>query len=183
MECVDLKLMECLPTFAFSQDHLESFFGRIRSLNGFNDNPTIEQFNGALRKIIVNDEIKSSTKANCHDSLHLSILNVSSGNVKTVDVKTVDDNLNEILDLDAEQFERMQSIQREYDSSDVMDASIGYVAAVIEQKIIEQGLFTCLKCIKMKMKTTKSLCLFRQHTNLARQHLKFAVLLINIFST
>lgn len=144
MECVDLKLMECLPTFAFSQDHLESFFGRIRSLNGCNDNPTIEQFNGALRKIIINDEIKSSVKANCQDLLNLSILNVSSSNVKTVDV-----HLNEVLDLDTEQFERMQRIQREYDSNDVMDASIGYVAAVIEQKIVEQSLFTCLKCISI----------------------------------
>lgn len=149
LECVELKLMECLPTFAFSQDHLESFFGRIRSLNGHNDNPTIEQFNGALRKIIVNDEIKSSTKANCHDSLKLSILNVSSSNVKIVDVRTVDDNSNEVLDLEAEQFERLQRIQREYDSNDVMDASIGYVAAVIEQKIVEQSLFTCLKCIRI----------------------------------
>lgn len=142
MECVDPKQMECLPTFAFSQDHLESFFGRIRALNGCNDNPTIEQFNGALRKIIVNDEIKTTTKANCQDSLNLSLLNVSSGNVKTVDV-----NLNEVPELDAEQFERMQRIQREYDSNDVMGASIGYAAAVIEQKIVEQGLFTCLKCM------------------------------------
>lgn len=45
-ECVESGLLNCFPTYTFSQDHLECFFGRIRSysLCGNNDNPNVEQF-------------------------------------------------------------------------------------------------------------------------------------------
>lgn len=56
-EYVESNLQPFLPTFRFSQDLLESFFGRIRSLPGCNDNPTVEQFCASFKKIVVCNEI------------------------------------------------------------------------------------------------------------------------------
>lgn len=44
----DFKMLS-LPTSALSQDYLEQLFGKIRSMGGFNDNPTVMQFQGAYR--------------------------------------------------------------------------------------------------------------------------------------
>ena len=39
--------MKYILTYKFSQDHLELFFGAIRSSGGFNNNPTAQQFTAA----------------------------------------------------------------------------------------------------------------------------------------
>lgn len=70
------KIMDFFPTRKLSQDPLENFFGRIRSNMGSNDNPTVEQFCAAYRKVLVNTELTSSALSNCVDQLN--ILQVSS---------------------------------------------------------------------------------------------------------
>lgn len=75
-EYLDTGLIESVPTFYMSQDPLETFFGRVRSLNGNNDNPNVEQFSSALRKLLIHNEIVSSDLSNCTDQLN--ILTVSS---------------------------------------------------------------------------------------------------------
>lgn len=57
--------MSGIATFSLQQDPLELFFGKVRSLNGFNDNPTIQQFSAALRKLLACDSTVSSMKSNC----------------------------------------------------------------------------------------------------------------------
>lgn len=42
----EMTKLPYLPTFHFSQDHLETYFSICRSKHGFNDNPTVEQFTG-----------------------------------------------------------------------------------------------------------------------------------------
>lgn len=59
-----------------SQDSLESLFSRIRSMFGNNTNPTAQQLMGALRQLLVLDEIKGPESANCEDQL--DILTISS---------------------------------------------------------------------------------------------------------
>lgn len=140
-EYVESNLMDCLPTFRFSQDFLESLFGRIRSLPGCNDNPTVEQFNAAMRKILINDDIKCSEKANCQDSLKIAILDVPSTYSKSSNINTED--------IDSEQFARLQKIKEQYKSSEIMKASIAYLAGEIEQKIANPSLFTCMRCVKI----------------------------------
>lgn len=68
---VATKKMEYMATFHLGQDPLESFFGRIRSKCGSNDNPTAEQFKSAYRKTLVNREITSSALSNCQDRLNI----------------------------------------------------------------------------------------------------------------
>lgn len=60
-----------ITTYSLGQDSLESFFSRIRSRCGSNENPTVEQFKSAYRKTLVNKGITSSAFANCQDNLNI----------------------------------------------------------------------------------------------------------------
>lgn len=73
---VPTGVLESLPTFYLSQDPLESFYSRVRSQHGANDNPTIQQFKSAIRKLLFYNEISSTEFSNCEDNLN--ILTVSS---------------------------------------------------------------------------------------------------------
>lgn len=66
-DCIESGALESLQTYRFSQDHLESFFGRIRMGPGCGDNPTVQQFCAAFAKVVICDEIESSESANCLD--------------------------------------------------------------------------------------------------------------------
>lgn len=77
---VQSKKMNILATRRLNQDPLENFYGRIRTTClGNNDNPTVEQFCSAYRKIIVSTELTCSTFSNCVDQLN--ILHIPSTNV------------------------------------------------------------------------------------------------------
>lgn len=133
--------MDNLPTFSFSQDHLESFFGRIRSRHGFNDNPNVQQFCGAFRRIIVNQEIRSSQSSNCQD--HLNILTVSSrrrgeesaeSNQSSFSILT-EPNADPKFDEDMENLEQTGlMLECEFVSDDLEKTNVAYVAGLIEKK-------------------------------------------------
>ncbi|KAL4103319.1 hypothetical protein QTP88_018696 [Uroleucon formosanum] len=75
------------------QDHIEMLFSAIRAKGGFNNNPTVSQFEAAYKSIIVHSEIKSSSSANCMALDDTTILTVSSSNIKVKDTQS------ELLDL------------------------------------------------------------------------------------
>lgn len=52
-------------TYKFSQDHLESLFGRIRQRFGANNNPNVTQFKTAMKQILLKNSIKCRTNGNC----------------------------------------------------------------------------------------------------------------------
>lgn len=66
--------------YRFSQDHLEIFFGSIRSKSGCNNNPNTQQLEAIYKRLIKkNNQIICSTKANCTDfseTLNLSAQHV-----------------------------------------------------------------------------------------------------------
>lgn len=152
-ELVESNLMENLPTFSFSQDHLESFFGRIRSRHGFNDNPNVQQFCGAFRRIIVNQEIRSSRSSNCQD--HLNILTVSSRRLQRESAES-NKNLSPILtdsddgaefDEDKKNPDQTELMQEcEFLPDDLEKTSVAYMAGLIEKKILTQAAFNCPLC-------------------------------------
>lgn len=152
-------LLSCLALFYHSQDTLETFFGRIRSLLGANDNPTLQQFQSAIRKLLFLNEVKASEFANCEDSL--DILTVSSKRHALV-TQNIHDNCegsNEI-DEDAEndvaisvanemirEMEMNQNValvNAELKSPE--DSSIAFLAGAIEKKIEKCG-FNCVFCM------------------------------------
>ena len=53
-----------LLTYKFSQDHLELFFGAIRSAGGFNNNPTAQQFMAAYKCLLMRSTIEGCN-GNC----------------------------------------------------------------------------------------------------------------------
>jgi hypothetical protein len=52
--------LKYLLTYKTSQDHLELFFGAIRSRNGQNDNPTAVQFCSAYKSLLMHGTIKGT---------------------------------------------------------------------------------------------------------------------------
>lgn len=140
---VETGLLDFLPTFQLSQDLLESTFGRIRSLNGNNDNPDVTQFTSGLRKILISNEIKASEAANCLDNLEIaSISSVRQHQPKNINIQSVNN-------------ESQQQQQQEEDNlvaglneNDFLigcceDTSIASIAGAIEHKIEQKGRFEC----------------------------------------
>lgn len=149
-ECVDTNLLDCLETFKFSQDHLESFFGRIRSLCGSDDNPTIEQFTAAFKKIVICSEIQSSEYANCSDALNLTILQVSSRQ-SNVDIDLNGNEPPEGEDSDQDHIEQLERIEK-FKGKNVdgcTKISIAHIAGSIEERIKKSGRFECGDCFTM----------------------------------
>ena len=56
--------LKYLLIYKFSQDHLEIFFGCVRSCGGCNNNPTVNQFISAYKRLLVRQEVKA-INGNC----------------------------------------------------------------------------------------------------------------------
>lgn len=75
---IESKELVFFPFYKVSQDHLELFFGNIRSHGGANNNPTARQFKAAYKKLLVHIEIKNASTGNCSALENISILNCTS---------------------------------------------------------------------------------------------------------
>lgn len=150
-------LMESIPTHSLLQDHLELFFCMIRSLNGFNDNPTVQQFKAAYRKLIVNStKIHVSKDANCNlfeiDSRPFSdILTVSSRRKikESTDIEgeiPTDDETNELM-ITLRELDQINS--SDLIDNGLKDLSILHIASTIEFKIKNSGNWYCTECMNV----------------------------------
>ena len=81
--CEKKKLLKFIPTYKFSQDHIELLFGCIRAHNGCNNNPTCTQFKAAFEKILIHTELRPPSTGNCILLENIPILHVSSSKNKT----------------------------------------------------------------------------------------------------
>ena len=50
--CENTNILKYIPTYKFSQDHIELLFGCIRAHNGRNNNPTCRQFKSVMKKFL-----------------------------------------------------------------------------------------------------------------------------------
>ena len=64
--------------YKFSQDHIELLFGQIRSMGGFNNNPTVRQFSAAYKSLLIFNDIMDTLRGNCLPLESVPILSVSS---------------------------------------------------------------------------------------------------------
>lgn len=144
--------------FSISQDHVESFFGCVRRMNGLNDNPNAQQFSAAYRKLLVHNEISSSNKSNCTNDI-TEILEVSSKREKTIvsadqediqTLKTINEN-GDVLNpsnvtTDANEVEEEYGIL-------LQEHSKAYLASLVEadviQRIKNKKKKGCLQCINV----------------------------------
>lgn len=146
------ELVKALRTYCFTQDPVEIFFGKVRSLCGFNDNPTWEQFTAAFRKLLAYSTIMYSKLSNCHageDSLsnpYSNILSVTSRRAKAV--KPIQQDITNITNDEIEQFyEKLSKIESKSDEQyDLNDNTLVYIATTIEKRIKNTQQFCCLLC-------------------------------------
>lgn len=131
-----------LRTYALSQDPLESFFGRIRSSLGCNDNPTQEQFTAAYRRQLIPNEIISSQFANCKDKLRIMHITSANSCFQELSEENIQNDRKRVEELtDTQEF-----INRSID--DIHKTSLAYNASLIEKKITATK-FECEICEKV----------------------------------
>lgn len=143
-----------LATYRFSQDHLEMLFGKIRALNGSNDNPNPQQFMGAYKKLLFNAGIAVSKESNVKPQFVLDILTVPSTwsalHVKdSTDVSTVAMIMPEVNpeNPDDDTFDIVQLLLAQLGVSSTADAAIAHMATVIESRVRNCKDVYCTQCI------------------------------------
>lgn len=158
------SVLKSLPTYYLLQDVIELFFGKIRACCGFNNNPNVNQFKGAYRKLLSNMKILSPEHSNCRifdgdlpdNPLYSNIYFVSSHRSKMI--KHIDEELyhqqkDDILK-EAAELEQIESCDHLLDVT--KDFSISHIASFIEKKIIECPRFYCDSCKNIFVENEKS---------------------------
>lgn len=67
--------MKYLCTYKLSQDHIESFFGKVRQRRGPGNNPTVPHFKSSYKRLLIGAEISASRSANVLPPDKIKILN------------------------------------------------------------------------------------------------------------
>lgn len=158
-----------LPTFYLSQDPLESFFSRLRSLNGNNDNPTVQQVKSSIRKLLFYTEVVSSEFANCVDNLNiLSVSSASTSQRHHIDMeRCMERDMERDMELIGFEDERSFEESNEYENvareaireeeclqnlscfdSDIAsneDATVAFFAGSLEMRLQDKK-FECQRC-------------------------------------
>lgn len=136
--------------FTICQDHVENFFGCIRRMNGCNDNPSIQQFTAAYRKLLFQNEVAIGHFSNCQiDST--SILTVSSrSKVTPAPVNQIE--LEVLLDYDFEHPIDDDAITNN-DNNNIENNTRAYLGGIIEKsvihKMVQKGRKMCRQCINV----------------------------------
>lgn len=143
------KVLNSIPTFWLNQDHLEVFFGKSRSLNGFNDNPTAQHFAAAFSKLLANDSVLTSKHANCRSVEAPSrpfsnILSVSSGStIKSKEDKKMPSSSD--LEYLFKELEKIEATEKDDDST-LQECTIAAIAEKIEKRLKSLDRTYCPMC-------------------------------------
>ena len=132
-----------LLTYKLSQDHLELFFGAVRSAGGFNNNPTAQQFTAAYKRLLLRSSIGGG-KGNWQKRDPTDILYLLSDtcNVNDEDVTIGEAALIRKYDLAVK-----TPMQRDHDYSDAPSigilseykvAAISYIAGFVGKMALKQ---------------------------------------------
>lgn len=149
------SIMKSIPTYYFLQDVIELFFGRIRACGGFNNNPNVNQFKGAYRKLLSNIKIDTSELSNCRafdrnlpdDMNYSNIYFVSSKRVPLIlDENLYDTQKNKILE-EIAVLDELESNNISFDGTvGTKNFTTAYITSCIEKKISECPSFHCNSC-------------------------------------
>lgn len=151
------KYLKSIATYNLLQDSIEIFLRRIRACCGFNNNPNMDQFRGAYRKLVANMKIVLSGRGNYRvfdynlpDTMNYSdIYFISSRRaiVRPNDTDSFQENYEKQKDSilhEAAQIVEYQSCYHLIDGS--ADWFNVFIAAFIEQKIMKCPRFYCQHC-------------------------------------
>lgn len=164
--CVETNLLQYIPTYRISQDHLELIFSNIRFHNGYNNNPTVKQFKSAIQKLIIHTEIGDRNSTNCVSLENIPILNVPSTKdpIKTINETT---SLNQKwLDFfkthqgfqDIDDHDYLPHTQLSFSTTEYKEEVIKYIAGCILRKL--KKCMHCIECINALTAKTQTECNF-----------------------
>lgn len=105
---VKTNKIEYLSTYRLSQDHLELFFGCLRSHGGHNNKPNVNQFKAAYKKILANLELRDSFSGNCAPMDNFTIL-TSCSSVETVNSTCL------LRDVENEEIQWDEALSKEFE--------------------------------------------------------------------
>lgn len=151
------QIITVIPTYNFTQDPVEIFFGIIRSLGGFNDNPTSEQFIAAFRKALTSHIIMHSKNANCNlmENLTYSVQsNIGHVTSKRTPRHEIDmDKVSAVTESQVEelyaklnQIANKSSANNNQSNETLYTYSIERIAEQIEKKIKYNKSYKCVRC-------------------------------------
>ncbi|EFA01018.1 Transposable element P transposase-like Protein [Tribolium castaneum] len=138
--------LKYISTYKLSQDHLELFFGAIRSKGGFNNNPTARQFEAAYKRLIVHHEIKSGDTGNVINLDSTTILNCSSRGVTTnasgeENIVSFEEELKYMDEFD------FQSQSSSWDLTDYVLDVVSYISGFVVKSLNKS--VTCMQCLRL----------------------------------
>lgn len=130
------KLLQYLPLYKVSQDHLELFFSAIRARGGFNNNPNAVQFRAAFKRLLIRAEIRDAGVGNCVPLEQINILTCSSKTnpATAINELTERNSFVELPEDDSELFEEF--IQCMYNNlPNYSESVVTYIAGFISRKL------------------------------------------------
>lgn len=136
-------------TYRFSQDFLEMLFGKIRAMNGHNDNPNSQQFSSSYRKLLYEADMVLSEGSNVKMLGYSNVLMVSSNSKSTsqVDFEETTFPLNiTIEDRESFEFEIEQYLISEQIDNTSEDPGIVHIASELERRLKSSDQIYCKLC-------------------------------------
>ena len=135
--------LQYLLTYKLSQDHLELFFGAVRSSGGFNNNPTAQQFTAAYKCLLMRTSIEG-TNGNCQKRDPIEILHVI-GN--TCSINDQDLSITNAAIIRKYDLEERCPVQSDHDYTDALNvaclsefkqAAISFMAGYVPKMVRKQ---------------------------------------------
>lgn len=132
------RIMSFFLTFKLSQDHLETFFSCIRRFGGFNNNPTVRQYQSAHKKLLSHISISVPLSANCipqDDTLLLKIDNETESAAK-----------NSLIEIDLTELEEINWLVPNKNLGSLVDDIIAYISGAVVRIVRKK--ISCKKCLE-----------------------------------
>ena len=141
--------LKYLLTYKLSQDHLELFFGAVRSAGGFNNIPTAQQFTAAYKRLLLRSSIGGG-KGNCQKQDPTRLLHAFDDTCKVGDQDVTISHAALIRKYDMTERRPVQSDHDYSDSPNMANltefkkAAISYIAGYVA-KMVDKQIF-CIQC-------------------------------------
>ena len=132
--------LKYLLTYKLSQDHLELFFGNIRSRLGCNNNPTASQFQSTYRRLLIHG-VQHGLNGNClpqDDTELLADTTVSNCREATdSDISKIVTQYNLLDQVDCDH-DYVQTLTRITELSPFQDSVVEYIGGFVVRKALEK---------------------------------------------
>lgn len=139
--------LKYILSYKLSQDHLELFFGAIRSKGGHNNNPTARQFEAAYKRLLVHTEISGPETGNAVNLEKITILTCGSG--KRITTSETGDSLEDTEEYSNFLQNLREEIETNFVQSNAWDLTL-YVQDIVAyiSGYVVKSLKKCLNCTK-----------------------------------